>query len=83
MNWLYAKCKAWDIVRVSKGTEMTENTLYEGGGRIISLEQITYIGEQQKIWSLAYGATQMAVNTDHLHPLRTKKLEGPEEEEQK
>lgn len=62
-------------MRVSKGTEMTQNTLSEGGGRLISLEQMTYIGEQQKIWSLVYGATQMAVNGDHLHPLRTKKPE--------
>lgn len=62
-------------MRVSKGAEMAENTLYEGGGRLISLEQMTYIGEQQKIWSLVYAATQMAVNADHLHPLRAKQPE--------
>ena len=52
---------------------MTENRLYEGGGRLISSEKITYVGEQLKIWSLVYGATQTAVNADHTHPLMTKK----------
>lgn len=47
--------------------------LYEGGERLNSLEQNTYGGEQQKISSLVDGATQMAVNADHLDPLRTTK----------
>lgn len=56
--------------RVSKGRSDKEHA---GGERLNSLEQKnTYVGEQQKISSLVDGATQMAVNADHLDPLRTK-----------
>lgn len=33
-------------VRVSKGMEVTQNMLYERGGKLISQEQIIYVGEQ-------------------------------------
>ena len=44
-------------VRVSKGMEVTQNMLYERGGKLISPEQIIYVGEQEKIWPVVYGET--------------------------